>query len=241
MIGLEYVRKQNGDTVEALATKLGITKSLISQWENGRKPIPSKRLIQLSELYGLPEKYFNKELNKSDQLKIQLKKLSSQYDDSVVEDEVPIDFDENDKPIEYESVVYGDRGTAEAIRSTEFDIKVEQFTEKVKNVIYNNNINYDDEQQTIDNIIDTQETNLGLIKKFVSLMKDNDSMFLAYILRAVELSGEDGDAWGEIPKFDKNGLTGKVLAVIKEWKEAEQKRREAEYQEYKELFGIGDE
>lgn len=241
MIGLEYVRKQNGDTVEALATKLGITKSLISQWENGRKPIPSKRLIQLSELYGLPEKYFNKELNKSDQLKIQLKKLSSQYDDSVVEDEVPIDFDENGKPIEYESVVYGDRGTAEAIRSTEFDIKVEQFTEKVKNVIYNNNINYDDEQQTIDNIIDTQETNLGLIKKFVSLMKDNDSMFLAYILRAVELSEEDGDAWGEIPKLDRNGLTGKVLAVIKEWKEAEQKRREAEYQEYKELFGLNDE
>lgn len=240
MIGLEYVRKQNGDTVEALATKLGITKSLISQWENGRKPIPSKRLIQLSELYGLPEKYFNKELNKSDQLKIQLKKLSSQYDDSVVEDEVPIDFDENGKPIEYESVVYGDRGTAEAIRSTEFDIKVEQFIEKVKNVIYNNNINYDDEQQTIDNIIDTQETNLGLIKKFVSLMKDNDSMFLAYILRAVELSEEDGDAWGEM-KYDKNGLTVKVLAVIKEWKEAEQKRREAEYQEYKELFGIGDE
>lgn len=240
MIGLEYVRKQNGDTVEALATKLGITKSLISQWENGRKPIPSKRLIQLSELYGLPEKYFNKELNKSDQLKIQLKKLSSQYDDSVVEDEVPIDFDENGKPIEYESVVYGDRGTAEAIRSTEFDIKVEQFTEKVKNVIYNNNINYDDEQQTIDNIIDTQETNLGLIKKFVSLMKDNDSMLLAYILRAVELSEEDGDAWGEM-KYDKNGLTVKVLAVIKEWKEAEQKRREAEYQEYKELFGIGDE
>lgn len=241
MIGLEYVRKQNGDTVEALATKLGITKSLISQWENGRKPIPSKRLIQLSELYGLPEKYFNKELNKSDQLKIQLKKLSSQYDDSVVEDEVPIDFDENGKPIEYEPVVYGDRGTAEAIRSTEFDIKVEQFTEKVKNVIYNNNINYDDEQQTIDNIIDTQETNLGLIKKFVSLMKDNDSMFLAYILRAVELSEEDGDAWGEIPKLDRNGLTGKVLAVIKEWKEAEQKRREAEYQEYKELFGLNDE
>ena len=240
MIGLEYVRKQNGDTVEALATKLGITKSLISQWENGRKSIPSKRLIQLSELYGLPEKYFNKELNKSDQLKIQLKKLSSQYDDSVVEDEVPINFDANGKPIEYEPVVYGDRGTAEAIRSTEFDIKVEQFTEKVKNVIYSNNINYDDEQQTIDNIIDTQETNLGLIKKFVSLMKDNDSMFLAYILRAVELSEEDGDAWGEM-KYDKNGLTGKVLAVIKEWKEAEQKRREAEYQEYKELFGIGDE
>ncbi|MGN0606938.1 MAG: helix-turn-helix domain-containing protein [Oscillospiraceae bacterium] len=241
MIGLEYVRKQNGDTVEALATKLGITKSLISQWENGRKPIPSKRLIQLSELYGLPEKYFNKELNKSDQLKIQLKKLSSQYDDSVVEDEVPIDFDENGKPIEYEPVVYGDRGTAEAIRSTEFDIKVEQFTEKVKNVIYNNNINYDDEQQTIDNIIDTQETNLGLIKKFVSLMKDNDSMFLAYILRAIELSEEDGDAWGEIPKLDRNGLTGKLLAVIKEWKEAEQKRREVEYQEYKELFGLNDE
>lgn len=240
MIGLEYVRKQNGDTVETLATKLGLTKSLISQWENGRKPIPSKRLIQLSELYGLPEKYFNKELNKSDQLKIQLKKLSSQYDDSVVEDEVPIDFDENGKPIEYESVVYGDRGTAEAIRSTEFDIKVEQFTEKVKNVIYNNNINYDDEQQTIDNIIDTQETNLGLIKKFVSLMKDNDSMFLAYILRAIELSEEDGDAWGEM-KYDKNGLTGKVLSVIKEWKETEKKRRETEYQEYKELFGLNDE
>lgn len=71
-------------------------------------------------------------------------------------------------------------------------------------------------------------------------MKDNDSMFLAYILRAVELSGEDSDAWGEM-KYDKNCLTGKVLAVIKEWKEAEQKRRETEYQEYKELFGLNDE
>ena len=66
-------------------------------------------------------------------------------------------------------------------------------------------------------------------------------MFLAYILRAIELSEDDAEDWGEIPYLDRNGLTKKVATVIKEWKADEKKRQEAEYQEYKDLFGVDDE
>lgn len=239
MIGLEYIRKNNGDTVEALATKLNITKSLVSQWENGRKPIPAKRLTELSKIYGIPEKYFSKELTKIEKLKIERKRLSDYYDSSVVEYEEPIAFDVNGNLIENATFISGDRNTAEAIRFTELEIKIEQLLQKIRNTIHNSNIDYDDEFTDSDSIIDTQEQNLGLFNKFNSLLKENDAMFLAYILRAVELSNDD--SWGENPRLDRNGLTGRVLKAIIEWKAEEKKRQEAEYQEYKELFGLDDE
>lgn len=238
MNGLKYIRSLYGDTGENLSSKLGVTKVTISKWENGVSKIPSKRLEQLSKLYNLPTKYFTKELSRIDELKIELKKLSDYYDGTIVTDEMPVSFDAEGRPTEYAPITFSDDGCEKAIRHTEFELKVEQFIVKLKDIIYNNHINYDDEMLSTDNILDTEEENLGLIKKFVSLMKTNDSMFLAYILRAIELSEDDGDAWGEIPKLDKNGLTGKVLTVIKEWKESENKRIEAEYQEYKELFGL---
>ena len=239
MIGLEYIRKINGDTVETLATKLNITKSLVSQWENRRKPIPQKRLIELSKVYGIPEKYFNKELTKADELTISHHKLSSDYDSSVVEYEEPIAFDSKGNPTEYVTCFDGDRNTAEAMRFTELEIKLERLLQKIRNTIHNNNIDYDDEFTNSDSIIDTQEQNLGLFSKFNLLMNENDAMFLAYILRAVELSNDD--SWGENPRLDKSGLTSKVLKAITEWKDEEKKRQEAEYQEYKELFGLDDE
>lgn len=239
MIGLEYIRKNNGDTVEALANKLNITKSLVSQWENGRKPIPAKRLAELSKIYGIPEKYFNKELTRIEELKIEQKRLSDYYDSSVVEYEEPIAFDSKGNPTEYITHFDGDRNTAEAIRFTELEIKIEQLLQKIRNTIHNSNIDYDDEFTNSDSIIDTQEQNLGLFSKFNLLMNENDAMFLAYILRAVELSNDD--SWGENPRLDRSGLTSKVLKAITEWKDEEKKRQEAEYQEYKELFGLDDE
>ena len=50
MLGLEYIRKLYGDTTVTLADKLSITNALISQWENGKKSIPEKRLEELSKL-----------------------------------------------------------------------------------------------------------------------------------------------------------------------------------------------
>lgn len=70
MIGLEYIRKLYDDTTITLSEKLGVTKGLISQWENGKKPIPDKRLDELSALYNVPKDYFSRELTKLEQLRI---------------------------------------------------------------------------------------------------------------------------------------------------------------------------
>lgn len=239
MIGLKYIRTLFNDTGEEVAEKLGVTKVTISKWENGIKPIPQKRITELSRIYGISEKYFNKELTKADELTISHHKLSNDYDNSVVEYEEPIAFDSKGNPIEYITRFDGDRNTAEAIRFTELEIKIEQLLQKIRNTIHNSSIDYDDEFTNSDSIIDTQEQNLGLFSKFNLLMNENDAMFLAYILRAVELSNDD--SWGENPRLDRNGLTGRVLKAINEWKEEEKKRQEAEYQEYKELFGLDDE
>lgn len=237
MLGLEYIRKLYGDTTITLADKLGITNALVSQWENGKKPIPEKRLNELSKLYNVSKEYFSRELTKLEQLHIEYDKMSDQYDETVNEYEMPVDFDEDGVPRGYITQTCGDDGLLEHMRILETDIEIEETLQEVRNII-DENRSKNPEPFGMESIVDTREKNIRLIRKFISLMKDNDAMFLAYILRAIELSEEDGDAWGEIPKLDKNGLTGKVLAVIKEWRVAEQKRREAEYQEYKELFGI---
>lgn len=224
MIGLEYIRTLYGDTTTLLAEKLNISNVNISHWENQKKIIPPKRLAELSAIYNLPETLFQKELTKSEELQVKYQKLSDEYSKSI---------------IEYATTCEGDKGIEEALRMLEIDIKVEKTIEKIRNTIYNSNINYDDEFTNSDSVINTQEQNLGLFNKFNLLMQENNSIFLAYILRAVELSYDD--SWGENPRLDKNGLTGKVLNAICEWKEEEKKKREDEYQEYKELFGLDEE
>ena len=86
MLGLEYIRKLYGDTTITLADKLGITNALISQWENGKKPIPEKRLEELSKLYNVSSKYFSKELTSLEQVKIK-KSINGIQDDEDIHKE----------------------------------------------------------------------------------------------------------------------------------------------------------
>ena len=80
MLGLEYIRKLNSDTVDLLAEKLHVTKGLISQWENQKSPIPNKRLEELSKLYNVSSEYFSKELTSLEQIKIKKYINCIQYD-----------------------------------------------------------------------------------------------------------------------------------------------------------------
>ena len=86
MLGLEYIRKLYGDTTITLADKLGITNALVSQWENGKKPIPEKRLEELSKLYNVSSKYFSKELTSLEQVKIK-KNINGIQDDEDIHKE----------------------------------------------------------------------------------------------------------------------------------------------------------
>lgn len=240
MIGLEYIRKVFGDTTTSLAEKLEISNVNISNWENCKKPIPENRLKQLYSLYSyIPKVYFTKELTRFEQLDVERIKICLDIRNSSREEQVIIKTDNNGTPIEFDTIpVYGDRNLTERLRDIESDMQVEKVVEEVRSIVGNSYSEHREISSYME-YIDNKETDINLIYKFISLMKYNDAMFLAYILRAVELSNDD--SWGENPKLDRNGLTGRVLKVIAEWKEEEKKRQEAEYQEYKELFGLDDE
>jgi transcriptional regulator with XRE-family HTH domain len=66
MNGLKYIRTLKGTSLVNLAEYLGISNQAVSAWENGKKSIPAARLKQLSELFGIPEEYFQKELSNND-------------------------------------------------------------------------------------------------------------------------------------------------------------------------------
>ena len=59
MNGFKYIRSQIiNKTMEGLALQLGVSKQAVYMWESRKKKIPEKRLVQLTELSGIPKKYF---------------------------------------------------------------------------------------------------------------------------------------------------------------------------------------
>ena len=92
MLGLEYIRKLNSDTVDLLAEKLHVTKGLISQWENQKSPIPNKRLEELSKLYNVSSEYFSKELTSLEQIKIKKNINGIQDDEDIHKEQIVEDI-----------------------------------------------------------------------------------------------------------------------------------------------------
>jgi len=58
MNGLTYIRIRCNVSQTFLAQKLGVTRQAINLWENRETALPSKRLIQLKEFFGIDERYF---------------------------------------------------------------------------------------------------------------------------------------------------------------------------------------
>lgn len=58
MNGLKFIRKQCNFSLSSLAEYLGVSRQIISAWENGKKKIPYKRKQQLSQFFGIEEAFF---------------------------------------------------------------------------------------------------------------------------------------------------------------------------------------
>ena len=58
MNGLKFIRKQCNFSLSSLAEYLGVSRQIISMWENGKKEIPYKRKQQLSQFFGVGEGLF---------------------------------------------------------------------------------------------------------------------------------------------------------------------------------------
>ena len=82
---LKYIRSQLiNKTMDELALQLDVSKQVIYMWESGKKSIPEQRLKQLSELSGVPEKYFLiEELSERDKLEIKKYYLSKELEDTI--------------------------------------------------------------------------------------------------------------------------------------------------------------
>lgn len=77
MIGLEHIVKEFQLEYKEVAKNIGVSSPAIQDWLKGRRKIPKKRLEQLSEFFGLPEVYFQKELTFQEREEIALHYLES--------------------------------------------------------------------------------------------------------------------------------------------------------------------
>lgn len=80
MIGLEYILALYNVPHTELAKELGIARQNINLWIKGKGKIPEKHLPKLSEKFQIPEEYFQKELTKEDELKIQRIKVENEWE-----------------------------------------------------------------------------------------------------------------------------------------------------------------
>ena len=90
MIGLEYIVKEFHTTYKEVARKLGISSPAMQYWLKNKKKIPEKRLEQLSQIFNLPEAYFQKELTFMEKGEIRisyLKSISEEAENLMTEEE----------------------------------------------------------------------------------------------------------------------------------------------------------
>ncbi|MGX2959026.1 helix-turn-helix domain-containing protein [Peribacillus sp. JNUCC 23] len=81
MIGLEYIAKEFHFEYKEIAEKIGISPQTLQDWLKERRKIPQKRLEQLSSMFKLPESYFQKKLNFTEEAEIRIQYLKSVSED----------------------------------------------------------------------------------------------------------------------------------------------------------------
>lgn len=117
MIGLEYILSLNSITATELASELHIKKQNVSNWFVGNRKIPRKYLNTLKNKFKIPEEYITKNIRKSDKLIIQKYKIVSE---SILQDSI------KDK-----------------LKQIDYDIKRYKILEKIEDLMFNENINYE--------------------------------------------------------------------------------------------------
>lgn len=71
MRGLTYIRKDIFHmTVSWLATEMSISRQGVTDWESNRSKMSNDRLEALEKIFGVSQKWYNKEIDEIDKLKI---------------------------------------------------------------------------------------------------------------------------------------------------------------------------
>lgn len=79
MIGLTYIRKLYGMSMQNVADNVGVSKQTVSKWESGKiSAITDENLKKLSQLFGQDKQFFFKTLTSTEELRIQKQKLENE-------------------------------------------------------------------------------------------------------------------------------------------------------------------
>jgi predicted DNA-binding protein YlxM (UPF0122 family) len=92
VFGTEYILNLFNNNPNQIADEFGIARQSVYAWIR-KKKIPKKRVKQLSDKFQIPEEYFNKELTKSEMMRIEIIKLNNED----VAYEVPFTDDEGNE------------------------------------------------------------------------------------------------------------------------------------------------
>lgn len=111
MSSLNWIRNLYKLSMEDLAKheKMKVSKQLISQWENGKRPISKQKLKILSEIFGIKEEYFTRELTDDDKQQIEFTRYQQEIE------EIEKRICESANGYEYEDTVI-DKDTGQEIR-----------------------------------------------------------------------------------------------------------------------------
>jgi transcriptional regulator with XRE-family HTH domain len=104
MIGLEYIVKEFQMEYKAVAKSLGISPQTMQDWLKKRRKIPAKRIEQLSNMFNLPESFFQKELIFTEKGEVTIRYLES----IAIEEEIPVSTDEGEIIHYYKKGTYED-------------------------------------------------------------------------------------------------------------------------------------
>ena len=219
MNGLKYIRsKVINKTMDELAAKLNVSKQAVYTWESGRKNIPETRLKQISELSGIPEKYFLiEELSERDKLEIKKYRLNKELDDTSVEYEEQVE-DRKGNLITVPRV-YLDRGLIEHIEFNDMELKVDDTLKKISQIIHAYKPTFGNEDMvSSDDILENLDVKRSVFDRFADIVDGNEErLFLYQILRAMELffdvNVKKNQIWGEVPSYPTDLVSDESILV----------------------------
>ncbi|WP_129598471.1 helix-turn-helix domain-containing protein [Anaerophilus nitritogenes] len=157
MIGLEYILNLYNVQHQELAEKLGIKKQNINLWIKGKQKVSKKHLPTLSEMFGIEEEYFQKEIDEIDKLVIQKEKLKRELKPEIIGYDMQLIIGENADIVQ--KPIYN----TDIINDIEFEIEKTKVIEDMRSVISH----VDD------------DFNLKIIEQIALLLQENgdDTMF----------------------------------------------------------------
>lgn len=165
MIGLEYIVNLYDKQFKDVAEELLLSKQVVNGWIKGRYKISKKHIPKLSEMFKIPEEYFQRDVDEIDKLKIQQIKHENEctgfedtYIDSETGEEVAFWCEDSNHESYRELLAY--------------EIKVKELHKNLQQTI-NNELKSDDEEAHAEELQYESEKLVDVYTELVNIIQES--------------------------------------------------------------------